>query len=168
MSPLDRQGVEKAVEVAPAPPAGSSELAGPFLRDPSKRYRIGPPEDFSTQEWFVAGATSIIYQQGKAVGVYVDNETPNRDVIARQLRQKVNLVVVGLYPKEAGHCIDGCITALEWYPFPFYPKERVPRHDAYITQWLYAFGGCKPPTRFQRWKLYLRVKLRRPKLLWVY
>ena len=148
-------------------------MTAPHLRDPTGRYRIGPPSTPYQQGLIAKGATSIVRnRQGNFAGVYIDNETPNRDRVAGELRGELRngeLVVVGLYPSEAGHKLPGCIAALEFYPFGGgYEHWPIPKAQALIVQWSFAYPGHKPPTRRQRWHLYLRALARHPKFVWVY
>lgn len=150
-------------------------MAAPVLRDPSGRLTIGgqPTTDYEVR-LLGQGATHILTgPQGGFRGVYVDNETPSRDQIAVQLRGDIGagaLVVVGLYPSEAGHQImEGIICALEWYPVGAgYWGTPLPKAEAYITQWAFAYPGKRPPTAQQRQALYDEARAHRPMLAWVY
>ena len=118
------------------------------------------------------GATSIIFGPRSRLGVYIDNETPDRNKVAVAIRAKIprEQIVVGLYPSEAGLRISGCITALQWYPFPDeYVWDELPGgHQAYIVQWDYCWPGARPATAHERSKLLMRAAGFRPAVLWVY
>ncbi len=144
------------------------------LKDVSFRTIIRSPTGAFGRELVAMGATSIIYdaKTGARRGVYVDNETPKRDRIAKALHAKIpnELVVVGLEPNEAGHRITGCLSALEWYPFPDqYVWDDVPRGEAgYIVQYDYAWPGDRPPTVAERTKLLKKVQSYKPRIIWAY
>jgi hypothetical protein len=157
----------------------------PFLRDPTGRIRIGPGTTPAHAVLNGIGATSILYgRNGGTRGVYVDNETgwspvgsreqrAQRDTVARQLRagSDKGLVVVGLWPDEPGHRINGCVCMLQWYPYGLgYAKEPLPKAEAYTTQWFFAHAGKAPPTVKQRNSLLARAWAKRPsrRMVWVY
>jgi hypothetical protein len=157
----------------------------PFLRDPTGRLRIGPGVTEAHIAMVGAGATSIIYgRKGGTRGVYVDSETggapvgsreqrAQRDAVARHFRDNSNggLVVVGLFPYEPGHRIDGCTMMLQWYPYGMgYAKEPIPKAQAYTTQWFFTYPGKPAPTVKQRNSLLARAWARRPskRMVWVY
>lgn len=146
-----------------------SQLATlPVLRDARGQVNIGPYRNSLEQQLFSHGATSIVTDRAtKAlVGVYVDNETPNRDAVAREmLVMRAGQVVVGLYPSEVGYRIPGCVCALEWYPYHQH-WGAPPKAEAYILQHDFAWPGDTPPTAFQRHLLRAQVAWRRPKLVW--
>lgn len=143
----------------------------PYLRDASHRLIVAGPADARTQQLVTDGATSILYHAANyaLAGVYVDNETPNRDYIARGfVAQNVGLVVVGLYPSEPNHRIPGCLCALEWYPY-HEGWGKLPRGpEAYILQREFAWPGDRPPSWLERWRLLVRARSYRPKLILTY
>lgn len=145
----------------------------PRLTDPLGRVTIGAPRTSYQERLFVTGATHIIFgPDGRFRGVYVDDTTPNRDEVARELRGQVGkgaIVVVGITISEVGHKIAGCITALEFYPYgKGYEWMPLPAAEAYITQWAFAYPGRKPPTAKERSDLYARALAKDPKFVWVY
>jgi hypothetical protein len=142
----------------------------PHLFDPTKLFLLRAPVNPLENALFGAGATSIVqWGHGGMAGVYVDNETPNRDTVAADMvARRVQLVLVGLYPREVGKTLPGCITLLEWYPFPEYAGDSLPKHEGYITQWNYATPGYPAPTRAQREKLYGEARDLKPKLVLCY
>jgi hypothetical protein len=142
------------------------------LRDAHDRVLIGQPTDSYEQTLIGVGATSILHAlDGSRLGVYVDNETPNRDAIAAKLVGMIpkEQIVVGLYPKEVGHRVKGCICALEWYPFhqgwATYPPLG---EQGYILQWNYAWPKDHPPSPIEASGLLQKVAEWKPEVLWVY
>jgi hypothetical protein len=159
----------------------------PSLRDAYGQVTIGPARGDFGVKLTVVGATSIVFKaDGSRRGVYVDMETPNlehpeaelgsdvqiagRDAIAKRLVGMIpgELVVVGLYPREIGHRIPGCLCALMWYPFHQGWGTCPPGQEGYIVQWDFAWEGDRPPTAIERCQLLTRVKGYNPKLIWTY
>ena len=155
-------------------------MSAPYLRDVHDRMQIVGPNGPAEAMFIAAGATSIIHQGDKMIGVYVDNETgtapvgsvqqrAERDAIARKLAwMQHGLVVVGLYPDEPGKQLPGCITALEWYPYHDYSWRALPQHHGgYIVQGNYQ-PGPRPATPLEVAQLIMLAQSRRPAILWVY
>jgi hypothetical protein len=142
----------------------------PQLRDAFGKLTIGPARGARGQELVTAGATSIVFNpDGSRAGVYVDNETPDRDQVARKLAgmEPGKLIVVGLYPSEPGHTIPGCLCALEWYPYhqAWGPPPPAP---AYILQRDFAWPGDTPPTAVEFCQLLANARSHNPRLVWTY
>lgn len=144
----------------------------PQLRDAYGKVVIAGPRGDMGNRLIAAGATSIVFDRvtGARKGVYVDNETPGRDQVAKKIVAMIpgELVVVGLYPSEPGHRIAGCVCAYEWYPFHQGWGPCPPGEQAYITQWEFAWPGDRPPTPAEASQLLQRAASYKPRLLWVY
>jgi hypothetical protein len=159
----------------------------PSLKDAYGELTIGPPRGDMGYKLMAAGATSIVFRNdGTRRGVYVDMETPSkehpeaelgsdlqiagRDAYAERLLAMIpgELVVVGLYPKEVGHRVAGCVTALMWYPFHQGWGTCPSGQEGYIVQKDFAWPNDRPPSAFEFCSLLNRVKGYNPKLIWTY
>lgn len=155
----------------------------PGLLDSRHRVTIGEPRTNAERALAAAGATLILHDRGGGLaGVYVDNETPRRDVVAGELRDRLGAgyrVVVGLGPSEPSVRIPGCVCAFEWYPFhggwgmPTRSNLALasgPMPEAWILQWSFAWPGDRLPTGPEKYRLLAFVKARHPraKLVWLY
>jgi hypothetical protein len=151
-------------------PAGCPAAAGtPQLTDARGQLAIGPPQNADDDRLLAAGATSMVYRGASRAGVYVDDTTPDRDLVASRMISMApgELVAVGLAPNEVGKRIPGCICMQEW----FAGWGPAPKRLQAAILWWYWF----PPTELQvpltvRAAALTALNHRRPHLqqLWIY
>lgn len=138
----------------------------PHLRDITGRLVIGCGFD-----GLVSAPTVCV--DGRTVGVYIDDTTPDiRSWVAKAVT-RYRLVIVARAPGQRGcpYPQPPVLCAHEWYPYQsgFAPWEwgPMPRARAYILQWLYSFDGT-PPTVLERQGLLRQARRFRPKLILLY
>jgi hypothetical protein len=165
--------------IASGTPAGGQFGPGNAkLQDTKGQVTIGPPRtDWERDLCFKYGATQVLYDKrtNTFAGVYVDNETPDRDNVAKQLLAIIHArdintkVVMSVYPSEADHKVPGVTVALEWYPYGMgYKDDPLPKADAYILQKDFAYPGKRPPNPQQQRQLMKKAKQRKPALIWTF
>lgn len=122
-------------------------------------------------KWIWIDGSSAVWQGGRQIGVYVDNETPNQDAIIAAHVGEGRMVIAGEYNDEHKRH-PGAITAYEWYPFSHgkaWLPVRPPKAEAYILQRDFRWPGDPiGATKRQRLKLLVLTLLNRPKMILFY